>query len=171
MLLHDDVVSDGQTKAGTLSGGFGREEGIEHLILNLRWNAGAVVPNPYLHAVAEVLGRGRKSRLIAIATFLFFTPGRRIEAVGDQIQESPRDLLREYVDLASVRIQGPLHIDLEALLLGPCTMIGEIEAVLDERVDGDRPMLAGAFARVQQHVLDDRVCAFAVLHDLVEIAS
>src|SRR5215469_12745605 len=88
------------------------------------------------------------SRLIAIATFLFFTPGRRIEAVGDQIQESPRDLLREYVDLASVRIQGPLHIDLEALLLGPCTMKGEIEAVLDERVDVDRPMLAGAFARV-----------------------
>ena len=31
-------------------------------------------------------------------------------------------------------------------------------------------MLAGAFARMQQHVLDDRVGALAVLHDLVEIA-
>ena len=32
MLLDDDVVSDGQTKAGALSGRLGREEGIEPLI-------------------------------------------------------------------------------------------------------------------------------------------
>src|SRR6201981_1257776 len=32
MLLHDDVVSDGQAKAGALSSGLCREEGIEHLI-------------------------------------------------------------------------------------------------------------------------------------------
>ena len=32
-------------------------------------------------------------------------------------------------------------------------------------------MLARAFARVQQHVLDDGVCAFAVLNDLVEIVA
>src|SRR5262245_33424743 len=31
VLLDDDVVSDGQTKAGTLASGFCREEGIEHL--------------------------------------------------------------------------------------------------------------------------------------------
>ena len=49
-------------------------------------------------------------------------------------------------------------------------MIGEVEALLDEGVDIDGPMLARAFARVQQHVLDDGICAFAVLHDLVEIA-
>ena len=50
-------------------------------------------------------------------------------------------------------------------------MIGEIEALLDERIDVDRPMLARAFARVQQHVLDDGIGALAVLHDLVEIAA
>ena len=32
------------------------------------------------------------------------------------------------------------------------------------------PVLAGALARMQQHVLDDRVGALAVLHDLFEIA-
>ena len=32
-------------------------------------------------------------------------------------------------------------------------------------------MLAGTFARVQEHVLDDGVGAFAVLHDLVEIVA
>ena len=50
-------------------------------------------------------------------------------------------------------------------------MIGEIEALLDEGVDIDGPMLARAFARVQQHVLDDGVGALAVLHDLVEIVA
>jgi hypothetical protein len=37
--------------------------------------------------------------------------------------------------LTGGRIQGPLYIDLEALLLGACTMIGEIEALLDEGVE------------------------------------
>ena len=69
------------------------------------------------------------------------------------------------------RIKGPLHIDLEALLLGAGTMIGEIEALLDERVDVDQPMFARSFARVQQHILDDGVGAFAVLNDLVEIVA
>ena len=49
-------------------------------------------------------------------------------------------------------------------------MIGEIEAFLDQRIDIDRSVLARAFARVQQHVLDDRIGPLAVLHDLVEIA-
>ena len=49
-------------------------------------------------------------------------------------------------------------------------MIGEIEAFLDESIDIDEPMLTGAFARVQQHVLDDGIRTLAVLHDLVEVA-
>ena len=49
-------------------------------------------------------------------------------------------------------------------------MIGEIEAFLDEGIDIDGPVLTRAFARVQQHVLDDGIGALAVLHDLVEIA-
>jgi hypothetical protein len=50
-------------------------------------------------------------------------------------------------------------------------MIGEVEALLDERVGINQSMLARPFARVQQHVLDDGVCALAVLHDLVEIVA
>jgi hypothetical protein len=49
-------------------------------------------------------------------------------------------------------------------------VIGENEALLHESVDIDRPVLAGALPRMQQHVLDDRVGALAVLYDLVEIA-
>ena len=50
-------------------------------------------------------------------------------------------------------------------------MVGEVEAFLDESVDIDRSVFTGAFARVQQHVLDDGIGALAVLHDLVEIAA
>ena len=49
-------------------------------------------------------------------------------------------------------------------------MIGKIEALREQRVEIDRPPLAGAFARMQQHVLDDRVGALAMLHYLFEIA-
>ena len=99
-----------------------------------------------------------------------FALGRRIEAVRDQVEQNPCDVLREDIDFAGSRIEGPLQRDIEALLLGPRPVIGEVEAFLDEGVDIDEPVLARAFARVQQHVLDDRIGALAVLHDLVEIA-
>ena len=49
-------------------------------------------------------------------------------------------------------------------------MKSEIEALLDQRVDIDGTALARTLARVQKHVFDDQVRAFAVLHHLVEIA-
>ena len=50
-------------------------------------------------------------------------------------------------------------------------MIGKIDRFLDESIDIDGPMLSRAFARMQQHVLDDGICTLAVLHDLVEIVA
>ena len=98
MLLDDDVVSDGQAKARAFPSGFCREERIEHFFPDLRRNARTVVANRNRHAVAKVLRRSCKSRLIAIATVLFFALGRRIQAVGDKVQKSPCDLLRKYID-------------------------------------------------------------------------
>src|SRR6516225_5349090 len=99
MLLHDDVVGDGQAKASALSSGFCRKERIEHLFPDLGRNAGAVVANRDLYVVAEVLRRSSKSRLIALALVPLFALGRCIEAVGDQVQKSPCYLLRVYIDL------------------------------------------------------------------------
>ena len=48
-------------------------------------------------------------------------------------------------------------------------MIGEVEAFVDQRVDVGRPVIAGALARMQQHVLDDGIRALAVLHHLFQI--
>jgi hypothetical protein len=47
-----------------------------------------------------------------------------MKAVRDQVQESPGDLLREYVDFARSGIKRPLNRNLEALILGASTMIG-----------------------------------------------
>src|SRR5512139_1868689 len=49
-------------------------------------------------------------------------------------------------------------------------MIGKVEAFLDKCVDIDRPAFARTLTRMQQHALDDRIGALAMLHDLVEIA-
>ena len=57
MLLDDDVVAQRQAKPRSLADGLGREERIEHLVLDLGRNAGAVVADPDFHAVAQVLGR------------------------------------------------------------------------------------------------------------------
>ena len=103
MLLDDDVVTDGKAKPGSFSGGLGREERIEHLFLHLGRNAGAVVADPDFHAVTEVLGRGSKGRLVVAAIGFRFALGRRIEAVGDQIEQNPCDVLREDVGFTGGR--------------------------------------------------------------------
>ena len=170
MLLDDDVVTDGQAEPSPFTGRFGRKERVEQLFLHLRRDTGAVVAYPDFDPVAEVLGRRSKRRLVVASICLRFTLGRRIEAVGDQVEQRPRDLLREQIDLASGRVKGPLKGDIEALLLGPRPVIGEIEALIDQGIDIDRPVLSRALTRMQQHVLDDRIGALAVLHNLVEIA-
>ena len=50
-------------------------------------------------------------------------------------------------------------------------MIGEVEGVIDERVDVGRLALAAAAARMRQHALDDAVGAPTVLGDFLQIAG
>src|SRR6516165_5398375 len=59
MLFDNDVVSDGQAKAGAFACGLCREEGIEHLFPDLGRYSDAVVANPNLNFVTEVFGRCR----------------------------------------------------------------------------------------------------------------
>src|SRR5262249_28362005 len=73
-------------------------------------------------------------------------------------------------ELPGIGIKGPFEGDGESLLLGSGPMIREVEALLDEGVDVDGPMFAGSCAGVQQHVLDNRVCALAMLYYLLEVS-
>ena len=79
MLLDDDVMADGEAKPGAFSGRFCCEEWIEHLFFHFRRNTGAVVADPDLHAVAQVLGGCDQGWLMAIAFGV--TLARRIETV------------------------------------------------------------------------------------------
>ena len=74
MLLDDDVVTNGQAEPSPFTGRLCREERVEQLLLYLGRNPGAVVAYPDFHAVAEILGRGGKRRLIvaSIASALRF---------------------------------------------------------------------------------------------------
>jgi hypothetical protein len=85
MLLDDDIVADGKAKAGALPGRLGCEKRVEHLLLHLGWNAGAVVADPDFHLIAKAAGRGRKGWLISLTTDLGFPLGRGIKAVGDEV--------------------------------------------------------------------------------------
>src|SRR3974377_49189 len=129
MLLHDDVVTYGEAKPGSFSGRFSSEERGEQLLLHLWQNTCAIVADTDLHPVAEILGRRGQGRLVVGAITLGFSLGRRIEPVGDQVQQDPGDVLRKYVDFTGGRIERSLQGDGKARLLGPAPVIGEIESL------------------------------------------
>src|SRR5262245_61027357 len=105
MLLDDDVVADRQAKSCSLSGGLGGEEGIEHLLLHVRRNASAIVVDRYFDPVTEIFGAGSKNGFVIFPTSFGFALDHRIEAICDQVQKCPRDVLREKVGLAGGRIE------------------------------------------------------------------
>ena len=81
VLLDDDVVTDGQPKAGAFSGRLCREERIEHLLLHIRRDASAIVPDRYFNTVPEAPGPGGKRWLVITAICFRFALGRRVEAI------------------------------------------------------------------------------------------
>ena len=170
MLLDDDVVTDGKTKPSSFPGRLGRKERVEQLFPHLRRNARAVVAYGDLDLVAEVLRRRRYRRLVITCNCLRFALSGRIKAIGNQIEQDPRNLLWEQIDITGSRVKGPFQGDIEALLFGSRPVIGKVEALIDQGVDIDRPVLSRPLTGMQQHVLDDGVGALAVLHHLAEIA-
>src|SRR5262249_10935757 len=147
MLLHDDVVTDGEPKPCSFSGRLRCEERVEHLFSYFRWNARAVIPNPDFHQIAKASCRSHQGWFIVIAVSLGSTLCCRIKAVRDQVEKHPRDILREYVGLASRRIKRSLQGDIEAVFLGPRSVPGEVEAFIDQGVDIDNSVFSRAFAR------------------------
>src|SRR5262249_29299073 len=81
MLLDNNVVTDRQTKTGALSGGFCREEGIEHLFLHLGRYAHAIVTNPDLYLISETSCCYGQFRFEVIVYRLPFAFRRRIKPV------------------------------------------------------------------------------------------
>src|SRR3974377_399235 len=91
MLLHNDVVTDGEPKPGSFSGGLCCEERVEYLFFYFWFDTRAVIPNPDFHAVAKAPCRGHQGRFIAIAISLGPTLCCGIKAVRDQVEQHPRE--------------------------------------------------------------------------------
>ena len=74
MLLHDDIVTYGETEASAFPGRFGRKERIKYLVFDFRRNANSVVADPDLHAVAKAFRRGGKGGLVVFTVRRSFVP-------------------------------------------------------------------------------------------------
>ena len=83
MLLNDDVMADRKAEACALACGLCGEERIEHALPHVGRNPAAIVTNPDLDAVTEVLCRGRKPGFMTIGAILRLALRRSIEAVGN----------------------------------------------------------------------------------------
>jgi hypothetical protein len=75
----------------------------------------------------RLLVDGCNSWLERVPGFLTLALVRRVETVCDQVQENPRDLLGEDIDLTGRGVKRPLQSGVEALLLGSRAVVGEIE--------------------------------------------
>src|SRR4029077_8953785 len=111
----------------------------------------------------------RKRRLEGATVALRFVLGRGVEAVRDEVQEHALKFLRVEIDLSDRRVEVLDEGDVEARLLRARAVIGEVDTLLDQGIEIDGTMLSAALARMQKHVLDDRIGALAVLDDLLEI--
>src|SRR4051812_31466472 len=70
---------------------------------------------------------------------------------------------------AYLLIEVATQADLEVRVLGPGAVVGEVQRLLGAGIQVDNARLPASFARVQEHVLYDRVRAAAVLDDLLQI--
>src|SRR5215475_615250 len=100
VLFDDDVVADREAQPRALARGLGGEERVEHLLPHLGRNAVAIVANPDFDAVTEVFRRSRQRGFVATGPNLRLALCRSIEAVRNQVEEYPRDLLWKEIGLA-----------------------------------------------------------------------
>ena len=141
MLLNNDIVADGEAKAGAFSRRLSCEERLEHFFFHLRRHTGAIVADSDFHTISKVFGPGRKRRLVVAIISLCSAPGRSIEAVCNQIKKSPPDVLRENIYPTGRRIKELLELDLKTLRLGPGSVPRKIEAFLNKSIDINHPVL------------------------------
>jgi hypothetical protein len=136
VLLGHDVVTDRETKPGAFAGRLGGEERREHLCLHLRRDANPVVADACLDLIPEVARHHPQDRTINPADFavlLAFLRG--IKAVSEQVEKHAGDILGNQLDRTKTGVEVALDRDVEFLILSAGAMVGEIERLLDQRIE------------------------------------
>src|SRR5215471_12427218 len=170
VLQRYDLVAYRQPKTGAFTGRLGREERLEQLVPVFRRNTDAIVAHPDLDASVEPAGRHLQCRAVssvALATAL----ASGIEAVADEVEKHASELLRHDVDGGEIEVEVALQCDVKVRILRTGSVIGEVEGLLDERVQICSLPIVAAATRVLQHASDDTVGAAAVLDDLLHISG
>src|SRR5205085_458288 len=115
-----------QPQAGALAGRLGREERLEQLVFDLRRNAGAVVTNADFNRIAEFASRHLQRWPELCIAFLPLAFGGRVEAIAEQVETNAGDVLGSKFDWGDHVGKISFRRDVEALILGTGTVIGEI---------------------------------------------
>jgi len=140
--VRDNIVGDRQAQTGALGARLGGEEGLEQLIPDVSGNAGAVVANVDFHPVSGLL-RGDPQRGHEVGgRIVSRSHVRGVEAVAEQVQENPRDVLRVDLDRRDAFAEIPFQRDIEALILRAGAVVGEVQRLIDQRVQIDHAPLA-----------------------------
>src|SRR5438034_895973 len=103
MLLGDDVIADRETEPRAFPRRLGGEKRLEQLLFDLRRDAGAVVADTDLDTGPEVARRHLEGRPECLLVRLLATLVGGVEAVAEQVQEYPCDILRHHIERARLR--------------------------------------------------------------------
>ena len=98
-----------------------------------RASAVAVIADPDLDLIAQIPRQYAQNGTIPVGCLAVALCGG-VEAVANEIEEDPRHILRDHLQGCQCIVKLPFHRDVEALVLGAGTVVGEIEGFLDERV-------------------------------------
>src|SRR6516164_7208379 len=124
-------MAQGQPEPSTFTSRLCREEWVENLLLDVRRDARTIVADADFDPVAEISCDRRQLRFKAIAR-LPCALACGVKPVRDQVQKHPGDLLRVDVGSPDCRIEIALQRDVEALFLCTGSMVGEVEALVDD---------------------------------------
>src|SRR5262249_31590704 len=126
MLLRHYVVADRHAETGALASRLRREEWLKELVSGLGRNANAIIPHQHLDRITQIPRRHPQRCLECRVVSLLQALGSRIEAIAEQIETDPRDVLRdEFYRRDSLGIIS-FQRDVKARILGAATVIGEV---------------------------------------------
>src|SRR5215467_1804320 len=171
MLLGHNVVADRKSEARPIAGRLGGEEWLKQLVFDFRWNANAVIADVDFNGIAQIPCRHLQGRLELWVAPLLLAFGSCIEAIAEKVETDAGDVLGDEFDRSYGLGEISFQRDVEARILRPATVIGEVQCLLDQTVEIDTATFAAAAAGMLQHALDDAIGAASMLGDLFEIAG
>ena len=134
MRFRDNIVSDRQPEPGALTRRLGGEKRLKQLVHDTRRNAGAIVAHADFHGASNLARRDRQRRLKAGVRGAACSLTGGIKSVAEQVQEGARHVLRVHLDRGHAFAEVPFQGDVEALILRTCAVVGEVQCLIDQRV-------------------------------------